>query len=349
MKPLEWINGKLKFLDQTKLPLEEFFCETDDVVFVAEAIKRLAIRGAPLIGIAAAYGVALASLSLNHSMVKEARSYLLSVIDLLASTRPTAINLFWALERQRRVLDAWQADSITDLQNNLLDEAKRIHQEDAEMCERISSFGIELLPNDCSILTHCNAGALATGGRGTAVGIISKAWELGRLKHVYMDETRPLLQGARLTAWEMKQAKIPATLIVDNVAAVLMQQRKIDAVIVGADRIAMNGDVANKVGTYSLAVLAKHHGIPFYIAAPVSTIDVQMSTGKDIPIEERDAREVTESFGKRIAPESVNVYSPAFDVTPNEFVTAIVTNQGVHRAPYSDSLKRFIMRRERAG
>jgi methylthioribose-1-phosphate isomerase len=349
MKPLEWIDGKLKFLDQTKLPLEEFFCETDDVVFVAEAIKRLAIRGAPLIGIAAAYGVALASLSLNHSVMKEARAHLVSAIDLLALTRPTAINLFWALERQRRVMDAWPADSITDLQYNLLDEAKQIHQEDAEMCERISSFGIELLPNDCSILTHCNAGALATGGRGTAIGIISKAWELGRLKHVYMDETRPLLQGARLTAWEMKQAKIPATLIVDNVAAVLMQQRKIDAVVVGADRISMNGDVANKVGTYSLAVLAKHHGIPFYVAAPVSTIDVQMSTGKDIPIEERDAREVTESFGKRTAPESVNVYSPAFDVTPHEFVTAIVTNQGVHRAPFSVSLKRFIVRRERAG
>jgi methylthioribose-1-phosphate isomerase len=349
MKPLEWIDGKLKFLDQTKLPLEEFFCETDDVVFVAEAIKRLAIRGAPLIGIAAAYGVALASLSLNHLMTKEVRSHLLSVIDLLASTRPTAINLFWALERQRRVLDAWHADSITDLQNNLLDEAKRIHQEDAEMCERISSFGIELLPNDCSILTHCNAGALATGGRGTAIGIISKAWELGRLKHVYIDETRPLLQGARLTAWEMKQAKIPATLIVDNVAAVLMQKRKIDAVIVGADRISMNGDVANKVGTYSLAVLAKYHGIPFYVAAPVSTIDVQMSRGKDIPIEERDAREVTELFGKRTAPESVNVYSPAFDVTPHEFVTAIVTDQGVHLHPFSDSLKRLNLRRERAG
>jgi methylthioribose-1-phosphate isomerase len=349
MKPLEWIDGKLKFLDQTKLPLEEFFCETDDVVFVAEAIKRLAIRGAPLIGIAAAYGVALASLSLNHLIVKEACSHLVSVIDLLASTRPTAVNLFWALERQRCVLDRWQADSISVLQNNLLDEAKRIHQEDAEMCERISSFGIELLPDDCSILTHCNAGALATGGRGTAVGIISKAWELGRLKHVYMDETRPLLQGARLTAWEMKQAKIPATLIVDSVAAVLMQQRKIDAVIVGADRIAMNGDVANKVGSYALAVLAKHHGIPFYAAAPVSTIDVQMSTGKDVPIEERDVREVTELFGKRIAPEMVQVYSPAFDVTPHELVTAIVTDQGVHLPPFSDSLERLSLRRERAG
>ena len=349
MKPLEWIDGRLKFLDQTKLPLEESFCETDDVVFIADAIKRLAIRGAPLIGIAAAYGVALASLSLNRSMIKDARPHLLSVLDLLSSTRPTAVNLFWALERQRRVLDAWQSDSITGLQDNLLNEAKLIHQEDVEMCERISSFGVELLPNDCSILTHCNAGALATGGRGTAVGIITKAWELGRLKHVYMDETRPLLQGARLTAWEMKQAKIPATLIVDNTAAVLMQQRKIDAVIVGADRIAMNGDVANKVGTYSLAVLAKHHGIPFYVAAPVSTIDVRMGTGKDIPIEERDAREVTESFGKRTAPESVHVYSPAFDVTPHEFITSIVTDQGVHRPPFSASLKRLNVRREHAG
>jgi len=349
MKPLEWIDGRLKFLDQTKLPLEESFCETDDVVFIADAIKRLAIRGAPLIGIAAAYGVALASLSLNRSMIKDARPHLLSVLDLLSSTRPTAVNLFWALERQRRVLDAWQSDSITGLQDNLLNEAKLIHQEDVEMCERISSIGVELLPNDCSILTHCNAGALATGGRGTAVGIITKAWELGRLKHVYMDETRPLLQGARLTAWEMKQAKIPATLIVDNTAAVLMQQRKIDAVIVGADRIAMNGDVANKVGTYSLAVLAKHHGIPFYVAAPVSTIDVRMGTGKDIPIEERDAREVTESFGKRTAPESVHVYSPAFDVTPHEFITAIVTDQGVHRPPFSASLKRLNVRREHAG
>ena len=349
MKPLEWINGKLKFLDQTRLPLEEFFCETDDVLFVAEAIKRLAIRGAPLIGIAAAYGVALASLSLNHSMVKEARSYILSIIDLLASTRPTAVNLFWALKRQRRVLDAWQTDSISDLQNNLLNEAKQIHQEDAEICERISSFGAELLPDDCSVLTHCNAGALATGGRGTAIGIISKAWELGKLKHVYIDETRPLLQGSRLTAWEIDRAKIPATLIVDSVAAVLLKQGKINAIIVGADRITMNGDVANKVGTYSLAVLAKHHRIPFYVAAPVSTIDAQMNTGKDIPIEERDAREVTEIFGKRTAPEMVHVYSPAFDVTPNEFVTAIITDQGVHRPPFSDSLKRLSLRGELVG
>jgi len=338
MKPLEWINGNIRFLDQTKLPLEEVFIKTDDVAVLAEAIRHLAIRGAPLIGIAAAYGVALASLQIKKNEVNEVRSYLQSTIDFLASTRPTAVNLFWALKRQRRVLDAWQINSIADLQKRLIDEALLIHQEDFEMCERISSFGVELLPQSCSILTHCNAGALATGGRGTALGIISKAWEDGKLKCVYIDETRPLLQGARLTAWEMKQANIPATLIADNTAAILMKQRKIDAVIVGADRIAINGDVANKVGTYNIAVLAKHHGIPFYAAAPISTIDFQMKTGEDIPIEERDGKEVTEVLGKRIAPEGVAVYSPAFDVTPNELITAIVTDQGIVYPPFSDSL-----------
>ncbi|MGD1045798.1 MAG: S-methyl-5-thioribose-1-phosphate isomerase [Bacteroidota bacterium] len=338
MKPLEWINGNIRFLDQTKLPLEEVFFKTDDVAVVAEAIRRLAIRGAPLIGIAAAYGVALSSLQLKKTEPGEIRSFLQSIIDILASTRPTAVNLFWALNRQRRVLDAWQTNSIAELQKRLLDEALLIHQEDSEMCERISSFGIELLPLSCSILLHCNAGALATGGRGTALGIVTKAWEKGKLKCVYIDETRPLLQGARLTAWEMKQANIPATLIVDSAAAVLMKQRKIDAVIVGADRIAINGDVANKVGTYNVAVLAKHHEIPFYIAAPISTIDFQMKTGNDIPIEERDGKEIIEVFGKRIAPEGVAVYSPAFDVTPNEFITAIVTDQGILYPPFSDSL-----------
>jgi methylthioribose-1-phosphate isomerase len=224
----------------------------------------------------------------------------------------------------------------------LLDEALHIHQEDAEMCERISALGAELLPQSCSILTHCNAGVLATGGRGTALGIITKAWEMGKLKHVYVDETRPLMQGARLTAWEMEKAKIPATLIADNTAAFLMQQRKIDAIIVGADRVAANGDVANKVGTYNLAVLAKHHGIPFYVAAPVSTIDFKMKTGKEIPIEERNGMEVTNYFGKQIAPEDVMVYSPAFDVTPNELISAIITNCGVLRPSYSDAIQSLI-------
>ena len=339
LKPLEWIHGKIRFLDQTKLPLEEVFLQTDDVAVIAEAIKRLAIRGAPLIGIAAAYGVALASIQSKKTEINEVRSYLKSTIDILASTRPTAVNLFWALERQRRILDAWQTNSVAELQTLLIDEALFIHQEDFDRCERISSFGVELLPKSCSILTHCNAGALATGGRGTALGIVTKAWENGKLRCVYIDETRPLLQGARLTAWEMKKAEIPATLIVDSTAAVLMKERKIDAIIVGADRITMNGDAANKVGTYALAVLAKYHGIPLYVAAPVSTIDFQMKTGKDIPIEERDGREVLEIFGKRTSPEGMAVYSPAFDVTPNDLITAIVTDHGILHPPWSDALK----------
>jgi methylthioribose-1-phosphate isomerase len=339
MKPLEWINGNVRFLDQTKLPLEEAYIQTDDVAVIAEAIGHLAIRGAPLIGIAAAYGVALASLQVKKNEVNEVRSYLKSTIDTLASTRPTAVNLFRALERQRRILDAWQTNSVAELQMRFIDEAFFIHQEDFNMCERMSSFGVELLPKSCSILTHCNAGALATGGRGTALGVITKAWEDGKLRHVYIDETRPLLQGARLTAWEMKKENIPATLIVDSTAAVLMKERKIDAVIVGADRITMNGDVANKVGTYALAVLAKYHGIPFFVAAPVSTIDFRMKTGEEIPIEERDGREVYEIFGKRISPEGIAVYSPAFDVTPNDLITAIVTDQGILHLPLSDALK----------
>ena len=338
MKPLEWVNGSIKFLDQTKLPREEVFISTKDVAVVVEAIRTLAIRGAPLIGIAAAYGVALASLQVKENKPNDVRLSLYSIINILASTRPTAVNLFRALDRQRRVIDTWQTDSIADLQQHLISEALFIHQEDSEMCERVSSFGVQLLPQSCSILTHCNAGALATGGRGTALGIVSKAWEDGKLKCVYMDETRPLLQGARLTAWEMKKANVPAILIVDTTAAVLMKQGKIDVVLVGADRIAANGDVANKVGTYSVAVLAKHHGIPLYVAAPISTIDFQMKTGSDIPIEERNGNDVTELFGTRIAPDDVAVYAPAFDVTPYEFITAIVTDQGILYPPFSHAI-----------
>ncbi|RPI05154.1 MAG: S-methyl-5-thioribose-1-phosphate isomerase [Ignavibacteriae bacterium] len=339
MKPLEWINGKVRFLDQTKLPLEEVVLSTDDVAELAEAIRRLAIRGAPLIGIAAAYGVALASLQLKSGERDSARAFLQSTIDLLASTRPTAVNLFWALKRQRRIIDGWETNSITDLQHRLIDEALLIHQEDYAMCEHIAVFGVDLLPQNCSVLTHCNSGILATGGRGTALGIITKAWEIGKLRHVFIDETRPLFQGARLTAWEMNQANVPATLIVDNTAAVLMKQGKIDAVLVGADRIAMNGDAANKVGTYNTAIIAKHHGIPLYVAAPVSTMDFKMKTGQDIPIEERDGKEVSEVFGRRITPQGMTVYAPAFDVTPNELISAIVTNRGVLFPPFSDSIR----------
>jgi methylthioribose-1-phosphate isomerase len=242
------------------------------------------------------------------------------------------------------VLNEWQGGSILHLQKRLLDEAQRIHQEDAQMCERIASFGVELLSQACTILTHCNTGALATGGRGTALGIITKAWELGKLKRVYINETRPLLQGARLTAWEMVKQQIPATLITDSTAAFLMQKGKIDVVIVGADRIAMNGDVANKIGTYNVAVLAKHHRIPFYVAAPISTIDFQISHGKEIPIEEREGGEIKYYGGIQISPGAIDVYSPAFDVTPNEFVTAIVTNEGIMVPPFIESLKKLPLR-----
>jgi methylthioribose-1-phosphate isomerase len=339
--PLEWRNGSLRFLDQTKLPFEELYIETDEAGVVAEAIKRLAIRGAPLIGIAAAYAVALAGCALQEDDLGIVRERLSRTVDLLASTRPTAVNLFWALKRQQRVCSEWQGNSIDDLRERLIGEARAIHREDAEMCEAISSFGVKLLPSPASLLTHCNTGSLATGGRGTAAGIITKAWELGRLTHVYIDETRPLLQGARLTAWEMKKRNIPATLIVDSTAAFLMQQRKIDAVIVGADRIAMNGDVANKIGTYALAVSAHYHGIPFYVAAPVSTIDARAESGRAIPIEERSRTEVTEVQDRKIAMPEIGVYSPAFDVTPNQLISAVITDRGVARSPFSESFQRL--------
>lgn len=339
--PLEWRNGWLRFLDQTKLPSEEFYIETDEVGVLAEAIKRLAIRGAPLIGIAAAYGIALASRSIKKKDPSSVRNDLSHAFAVIASTRPTAVNLFWALNRQQSICAQWQGNSIDELQERLLEEAKSIHREDAEMCEAISAYGVKLLPPSATVLTHCNSGRLATGGRGTALGIITKAWELGQLRHVYIDETRPLLQGARLTMWEMSKRNIPATLIVDTASAFLMQQRKIDAVIVGADRIAMNGDVANKIGTYALAVSARQHGVPFYVAAPVSTIDVNTESGKSIPIEERNEIEVTEINGTRMAPRGIGVYAPAFDVTPGEFISAVVTDRGVLLSPFGESIQRL--------
>ncbi len=337
MKPLEWVNGNLRFLDQTKLPNEEFFHETNNVDIIADAIRRLAIRGAPLIGIAAAYGVAVASFSIDEKNNYKVRNKINEAINLFASTRPTAVNLFWALERQQKILNGWNS-SITELRSLLLNEAIKIHNEDAEMCEKISLAGVNLLPENCCILTHCNSGILATGGRGTAIGIITKAWERKKLKHVYIDETRPLLQGARLTAWEMNKNRIPATLIADNTAAVLMKQKKIDVIIVGADRIALNGDTANKIGTYNLAILAQYHNIPFYVAAPVSTIDSKINNGNEIPIEERNANELKEINGLNITVKEIGVYSPAFDFTPYELISAIITDKGIIHPPFCNIL-----------
>jgi len=337
VRPIEWLDDRVRFIDQTQLPENEEFVETDDPSVIAGAIRELSIRGAPLIGIAAAYGVALAAVRTTKTG-SPLQSHLLGTITHLASTRPTAVNLFWALGRMRRIIDSLSIESPGRLRKALVEEALAIHKEDEEMGERIGGFGADLFPNAATVLTHCNTGMLATGGKGTALAAIITAWERKTLKHVYIDETRPLFQGARLTAWELKKVGVPHTLVSDSTAGFLMQQGKVSTVIVGADRIAANGDVANKVGTYGLAVLARYHQIPFYVAAPSSSIDFELRDGKAIPLEQRDPDELVICGGKRIAPEGTEVYSPAFDVTPNSLVTAIVTEQGVAAPPYQVSL-----------
>ncbi len=344
MKSIEWIGGKVRFIDQTKLPTEEIFIETDDLAVFSEAIRTLKIRGAPALGVAAAYGIVLATQHLHTEILQE----LLDAVDHSASqiarTRPTARNLFWALERMRSVCRLNKQESAAQIQRRLLDEALAIHAEDREMCAAIGMHGAEIVPDPAVILTHCNTGALATGGEGTAQSIITTAFEQGKKISVYVDETRPLLQGARLTTWELQKKGIPFTLITDNTAAFVMARKKIDLVVVGADRIAANGDVVNKVGTYNVAIIAKEHGVPFYVAAPTSTIDPGTEHGGLIPIEERDPIEVTEGFGRRTAPEGTNVYSPAFDVTPHPLIAAIVTERGILRPPFFDSIRSALRR-----
>ena len=337
VKPLEWTGGKLRFLDQTKLPAEELWVETDDVRVVHDAICRLALRGAPLIGIAAAYGVALAAQQYPKEEPSPCR-FLSDTIHMLEQSRPTAVNLFWALNRQRKILLDNPAASIVLLRHLLLEEALTIHGEDRIMCEHIAEHGITLLKPGSILLTHCNSGALATGGNGTALGIIRAGRKAGLVDHVFVDETRPLLQGARLTMWELMRLSVPATLLSDNAAAFLMHQKKIHAVFTGADRIAGNGDCANKIGTYSLAILAKYHAVPFYIAAPVSTFDASLADGNMIPIEERDADELRVINGRLMTPIDAPVYSPAFDVTPNELITAIISDRGILYPPYKRSI-----------
>ena len=339
MRSIEWRDGKVRFLDQSQLPLKEIFIETDDENVVARSIKSLALRGAPLIGIAAAYGFVLAFSRLTDSDPQTVSACLERTSNLFTSTRPTAVNLFWAVTRMRLKVEGLRGRSPSELRDALLAEALAIHAEDEEMCRKIGILGADLLPNAASVLTHCNTGSLATGGDGTAQSIIKTAWDQYKLKHVYMDETRPLLQGARLTAWELRQLQIPSTLIADNTAAFLMQQGKVNAVVVGADRITLEGDVANKVGTYGLAVAANYHKIPFYVAAPTSTIDFEMASGKEIPIEQRPGTEVTTVRGVQVAPVGVDVYSPAFDVTPHELITAIVTDVGVLQSPYREAIE----------
>lgn len=334
LSPIRWTdgpNGELELIDQTRLPGELVWIKCPDVPTLYEAIKSLRVRGAPAIGVAAAYGVVVGVRNAKPTNEPEWVAALENVTKELSGARPTAVNLFWALDRMRnfgRLLSA-RFDSLDQMTSRLLEEAHRIKTEDTAMCRAIGEHGAKLLADGARVLTHCNAGALATSSYGTALAVIYSAVEQGKHIHVFADETRPLLQGARLTAWELMQAKIPVTLICDNVAATLMKSGGVDAVVVGADRIAANGDAANKIGTYGVAVLAKHHGIPFYVAAPSSTFDLSLESGEKIPIEERNAAEVTHPFGHQIAPEGVDVYNPAFDVTPAELITAIITENGI--------------------
>lgn len=334
VKAIEWRNGKVIIIDQTKLPLEEIYLEISDYRELADAIKQLKIRGAPAIGIAAAFGVVLGANGIQATDSAEYREQLNKIIDELAATRPTAINLFWALDRMRKMLNSDYSLPEREIKRTLLAEAIQILEEDQQTCQLIGNHGATLLKDGDTVLTHCNAGALATGGIGTALGVIFTAVEQGKKIKVYADETRPLLQGARLTTWELMKAGIEVTLICDNMAAWVMQQRLINCVMVGADRIAANGDAANKIGTYNLAVLAKHHKIPFYVVAPTSTFDLSLKSGKEIPIEQRDREEVTRGFGRQTALDDVSVYNPAFDVTPNELITAIVSEKGIFYPPY---------------
>ena len=336
--PIEWLpEGKVRFLDQTRLPREEVWKETAEYSVIAEAIRRLEVRGAPLIGVAAAYGLALAALSIDERDPARFRLRLEEAAAELLSTRPTAVNLSWAIARSLQTIES--LSQIDEIRRALVHEGRRIHEEDVAANQRMGQHGASILPRDARVMTHCNAGALATGGYGTALGVIRAARARGELRHVYATETRPLLQGARLTAWELASEDIPFTLIVDGAAGSYMRRGLVDAVVVGADRIAANGDVANKIGTYQHAVLAHENSIPFYVAAPISTIDLSISSGAEIPIEERSPEEVTSLRGQVIAPEGVSAGNPAFDVTPSTYITAIITENGVVKAPYKPGLR----------
>ena len=339
MEIIAWHDGKVRLLDQTRLPEEEVHIEIADVDGLAAAICEMRIRGAPALGVAAAYGLALAAAASSAAARDDLLAHLSRAAGTLAATRPTAVNLPWAL---RRVLAAAEtAPNVEAARHAVLAEARDIHQESLEADRRLSELGAELMPEAGAVLTHCNTGALATAGYGTALGVLRAAHGRGKKIRVYATETRPLLQGARLTAWELLREGIPATLIVDGAAGSLLRRGLVACVIVGADRIAANGDVANKVGTYGLAVLAHENGVPFYVAAPSTTVDLSLADGDDIPIEERAAGEVTSFAGRRIAPEGVEVANPAFDVTPHRYVTAIITERGIAREPYTESLAAF--------
>jgi methylthioribose-1-phosphate isomerase len=344
---LAWTPEGVRFIDQTRLPLEESYVLATTYEQVAEVIVTMVVRGAPAIGVSAAYGVALGALRTQAATTAEFASEFDRICARLAGTRPTAVNLFWAIDRMKRLFAALAGSGATldQIKERLLAEAHAMYAEDIAACKAMGAFGAALLPEEGGVLTHCNAGALATCGYGTALGVIRSAVEQGKRIHVFADETRPFLQGARLTAWELMADHIPTTVICDNMAASLMRAGRIQAVVVGADRIAANGDTANKIGTYNVAILAREHGIPFYVAAPWSTIDLATPTGDSIPIEERPAIEVTHHGGKQLTPNGVGICNPAFDVTPARYIAAIVTERGVLRAPYGKSLQAMNMSR----
>ena len=339
MKTIEWKDGKVFLIDQRKLPLKYKIINCSSYQEVAEAIKKMKIRGAPAIGVAAAFGIALAAYSSKADTYKEFSLDMEEAKKCLALTRPTAVNLFWALERMTNLINIKKDVDLFELKDIILQEAKDIAREDIEINKAMGRYGASLIKDGDNILTHCNAGALATVDHGTALGVIRTAFKEGKKIHVYVDETRPVLQGARLTAWELMQEKIPFTLIADNMAGFLMSQKKINLIMVGADRIARNGDVVNKIGTYSLSVLARENKVPFYVAAPISTIDVSLKSGKEIPIEERNPKEITHILDKQIAPTGVKVFNPAFDLTPHRYVEAIITEKGIIRKPFEKNIK----------
>jgi len=329
-------------IDQRKLPAEEVYVRCKSAAEVARAIKTMVIRGAPAIGVAAAMGIAVGMRKSKATGTQKFAAEFHKICELMAATRPTAVNLFWAIERMKRAFaDSAQAGaSVEQIKDRLDAEAQAIHDEDVANCRALGAFGADVVPPGARVLTHCNAGALATAGYGTALGVIRGAVEQGKKIAVFADETRPFLQGARLTAWELVREGIDTTIITDSMTAALMRQGKVDLVVVGADRIAANGDTANKIGTYGVAVLAREHNIPFYVAAPLSTIDLDTPDGDHIPIEERSAREVTHVGGAQMAPEGARVWNPAFDVTPHMLIAGIITERGIFRPPYAESLRR---------
>jgi len=351
IKTVEWTNEGVRMLDQRLLPNEEKYLTLRSYEEVADAIKKMVVRGAPAIGVSAAMGLALGASQSVGTSVADLEYDFDFMCKVMAATRPTAVNLFWAIERMRRALAKAKTGTsdVEQVKQRLVDEALAIFQEDIDSNRALGRFGAELIPDGATVLTHCNAGALATAGDyGTALGVIRGAIDAGKRVAVIADETRPFLQGSRLTAWELSKDNIPVTIITDNMAGHVMKQGKVDCVIVGADRIAGNGDTANKIGTYMVAVLAHQHQIPFYVAAPISTIDLTIASGEGIPIEERDAKEVTHVRDHRLAPEGVNVQNFAFDVTPNELIAAIITDRGVARSPYGESLAALVATGESA-